>query len=150
MKKCLHVVLLLNILYFMACKTHERRKITRYIREDGDTLVLCSSVKSVQSINYKAFDSLGIIIKGKESSQEFDPIEETLTFDSVGEISKISETFSSEYTSESSFKNGKLIEIREYQDGNLIYLTLFKRVKGIVTEKKCIGIQLYSYLRNQH
>lgn len=109
--------------------------MTHYIRGDGDTLTLFGSVKSVKSVNYKAFDSLGTITKGQIISDVFNPSEETLRFNAVGEISTISE-ITDGLTLESSFKNGDLVELRAYENGNLSELTKFKRVNGVVIERK--------------
>lgn len=135
MTKYLNILLLLNLFFFNGCKTPINRKITHYIKNDGDTLILFGSVKSVQSVVYEAFDNFGKIKKGKISSAPFDP-QESLTFDIDGTILTILTTHSNGLSFESSFKNGDLIEQRGYKNGNLIELTLFKRFNKVEVERK--------------
>jgi len=136
MTKCLTIIILFNIFYFIGCKSHEESKMTHYIKQEGDTLTFFGSVKSVQTVNYEAINSLGNITKGQIISNQFNPSQESLTFDADGVIIKTSEIHSSGLILESTFENGDLIELRGYKNGNLIELTLFKRVKKIVTERK--------------
>lgn len=135
MLKKLLVFQLLTVFCFIGCKKQVKNKVTCYIRENGDTLMLFGSVKSVKSVYYKAFDSLGTITKGQIISDAFNPSEETLQFNAAGKISTILQ-ITGRLTLESTFKNGDLAELRAYENGNLIELQLYKRVKGIVTERK--------------
>jgi hypothetical protein len=134
MTKYLLILLLLNIFNLVDCK--EKLKVIHYVEQDGDTLTLFGSVKSIELTNYKAVDSLGNITKGEYISSGFSPVHESLTFDNQGKILKISEIHSSGLILESIFKNEELIELRGYKNGNLVELTLFKRIKGVIAERK--------------